>query len=86
MCSRLLRERALGSGSRPFSQGWEMVIGMILMIIGGIFLTRNKNLAYLFAKEPSGHHWHFSSSIARQNFAIMGAVFFIGGLIFFLLF
>ena len=63
-----------------------MIIGMLFMVVGGILLTRNKNLAYIFAKESYGHHWNLSSSVARQNLAIMGAVFFIGGLVFFLLF
>jgi hypothetical protein len=63
-----------------------MVLGMILMIIGLMLITRNKNLAYLFARDAHSVQWHFSSSIARQNFAIMGAVFFVGGLVFFFLF
>jgi len=56
------------------------------MIAGLMLITRNKNLAYLFARDAHSVQWHFSSSIARQNFAIMGAVFFVGGLVFFFLF
>jgi hypothetical protein len=63
-----------------------MIIGLILMVVGGVLLTRNKNLAYMFAREPHSHQWQFTSSVARQNFAIMGAVFFVGGLVFFFLF
>ena len=59
---------------------------MILMIIGLMLITRNRNLAYLVARDPHAVQWHFSSSIARQNFAIMGAVFLVGGLVFFFLF
>jgi hypothetical protein len=59
---------------------------MLLMIAGLVLIARNRNLAYLFVHEPHGSHWDFSTSIARQNFAIMGAVFFVGGLVFFFLF
>lgn len=55
------------------------------MIIGLLLITRNKNLAYLFARDAQGSQWHFTSSVARQNFAIIGAVCFVGGLVFFFL-
>ena len=57
-----------------------------MLIVGLMLITRNRNLAYHFARDTHGVQWHFSSSIARQNFAIMGAVFFVGGLVFFFLF
>ena len=63
-----------------------MILGMILMIVGGVLVTRNRNLAYLFAREPQAQHWNFASSIARQNFAIIGGAFFVCGLVFFFLF
>jgi hypothetical protein len=72
--------------SRLLITGQEMIIGMLLMIVGAVLLTRNRNLAELFVREPHAHQWHFTTSIARQNFAIMGAVFLVGGLVFFFLF
>ena len=55
------------------------------MVIGMILVARNRNLAILFARETHGHHWDFTTSIARQNIAIVGTVFILGGLVFFLL-
>jgi hypothetical protein len=73
---------------RPFfsDQGEGMIIGMLLMIIGGVLVTRNRNLAMLLAREPHIHQWAFMSSVARQNIAIIGTIFFVGGLVFFVLF
>jgi len=62
-----------------------MILGILLMVIGMILVARNRNLAILFARETHGHHWDFTTSIARQNIAIVGTVFILGGLVFFLL-
>ena len=63
-----------------------MIVGMLLMIIGGILVTRNREIALLFVREPHVSHWGFMSSVARQNIAIMGSVFLLGGLVFFFVF
>ena len=56
------------------------------MIIGALLVMRNRDLAMLVGREPHIHQWGFMTSIVRQNIAIMGTIFFIGGLVFFVLF
>ena len=63
-----------------------MILGLLLMVTGALLVLRNREVAVLFGREPHIHHWGFMSSVARQNIAVMGSVFFIGGLVFFFLF
>jgi len=62
-----------------------MIIGMLLMIMGGVLVTRNREIALLIGREPHTQ-WGFMTSVARQNIAIMGTIFLLGGLAFFVLF
>lgn len=63
-----------------------MIIGMLLMVIGALLVTRNRDVAMLLGREPSVNQWGFMTSVIRQNIAVMGTIFFIGGLVFFFLF
>lgn len=63
-----------------------MILGMILIIIGAMLVIRNRDVAMLMCREPHIHQWGFMTSVARQNIAVMGTVFFVGGLVFFFLF
>jgi len=66
-------------------EGRNMIVGMLLMIIGGVLVTRNREIALLFGREPHISQWGFMNSVARQNIAIIGSVIFVGGLAFFVL-
>jgi len=59
---------------------------MFLMILGGVLVTRNREIALLLGREPHVGHWGFMSSVARQNIAIIGSLVFVGGLASFILF
>lgn len=63
-----------------------MIIGMFLMILGGVLITRNRDLAMLLGREPHVTQWGFMTSVMRQNIAIIGSMLFVGGIAFFLLF
>ena len=63
-----------------------MIIGLLLMIVGGMLVVRNRDVATLLGRESHTANWGFMTSVARQNVAVMGTVFFIGGLVFFFLF
>jgi hypothetical protein len=63
-----------------------MIIGLILTVIGAMLVARNRDFAAYIEREPHISQWGFMSSIARQNIAVMGSVFVIGGLVFFFLF
>lgn len=63
-----------------------MIIGLILMVVGAMLVARNRNVAMLLGREPHAAQWGFMTSVARQNVAVMGTIFFIGGLVFFFLF
>jgi hypothetical protein len=63
-----------------------MIIGMILVIIGAMLIVRNRDVAMLLGHESHSAQWGFLTSVARQNVAVMGLVFFVGGLVFFFLF
>ena len=63
-----------------------MIIGLILIVVGAMLVTRNRDVAALLGREPHIAQWGFMTSVARQNVAVMGTVFFIGGLVFFFLF
>jgi len=57
-----------------------MILGLILMIIGGLLLAKNRNLAMMWGGNYHAHQVTFSNSIERQNIAIVGAVLLAGGL------
>ena len=63
-----------------------MIIGMLLMIIGAVLVTRNRDVAMLFSREPRISQWGFMTSVARQNIALTGTMLVLGGLVFFVLF
>jgi hypothetical protein len=63
-----------------------MVLGMLLIVIGAMLVIRNRDVAMLLGREPHAARWGFMTSVARQNAAVMGTIFFIGGLVFFFLF
>ena len=56
------------------------------MIIGGMLVFRNRDVASLLGREPHINQWGFMTSVIRQNVAVVGMVFFVGGLVFFVLF
>lgn len=63
-----------------------MILGLILMIIGGLMLAKNRNLAMMWGREYHAHQVTFNNSIARQNITVVGAVLLVGGLGMILLF
>ncbi|HYJ91292.1 MAG TPA: hypothetical protein VEV84_08290 [Pyrinomonadaceae bacterium] len=63
-----------------------MILGLILIAIGGLLLAKNRNLALMWANEYNGHHMAFTTSIVRQNIAIVGAILLAGGLALIVLF
>jgi hypothetical protein len=63
-----------------------MLLGLLLMIIGGLLVFRNRDVASLLGREPHINQWGFMTSVIRQNVAVVGMVFFVGGLVFFVLF
>jgi len=63
-----------------------MIIGLFLMIVGGMLLYRNRDLAVLLGRDPHINQWGFMSSVVRQNIAVLGTVLVVGGLVFFVLF
>jgi len=56
------------------------------MIVGGMLLYRNRDLAVLLGRDPHINQWGFMSSVVRQNIAVLGTVLVVGGLVFFVLF
>jgi hypothetical protein len=63
-----------------------MIIGMLLMVVGAMLVARNRDVATVLGREPHVNQWGFMTSVMRQNIAVMGTIFFIGGLVFFFLF
>jgi len=63
-----------------------MILGLVLMVIGAILVYRNRDVAMFFGREPRLNQWGFMTSAIRQNIAVVGTVFFVGGLVFFVLF
>ena len=57
-----------------------MILGLILVVIGGLVLAKNRDLAMMWAHEYHAHQVTFSNSVARQNIAVVGAVFLAGGI------
>jgi hypothetical protein len=56
------------------------------MVVGAMLVARNRDVATLLGREPHVNQWGFMTSVMRQNIAVMGTIFFIGGLVFFFLF
>jgi len=56
------------------------------MVIGAMLVYRNRDVAMFFGREPRINQWGFMTSAVRQNIAVVGTVFFVGGLVFFVLF
>jgi hypothetical protein len=56
-----------------------MILGLILVLIGGLLLAKNRSLAMMWGHEYHAHQVTFSNSIARQNITIVGAVLVAGG-------
>lgn len=64
------------------SQGFNknMILGSALMLIGCLLVIRNKEIAvYTGTTTQKGFYSHFSTSAARQNIAIVGALLFGAG-------
>jgi len=56
-----------------------MLLGAILMLVGCLLVIRNKDVAVLMHVEHRGHFSELSTSSARQNIAIIGALVFGAG-------
>jgi hypothetical protein len=63
-----------------------MVLGITLMLIGSLLVLRNRSIARLLGREPRINQWGFMTSLVRQNIALIGTVFFVGGFVFFVIF
>jgi hypothetical protein len=68
-----------GDISRVF-QVVIMLIGCILMLFGCLLVIRNREIAVYTGTAQRGYHSQFSTSAARQNIAIVGALLFGAGL------
>jgi hypothetical protein len=64
----------------------RMILGLVLMIIGAMLIYRNRDVAMFFGRESRFNRWGFMTSAVRQNVAVVGTIFLIGGLVFFVLF
>jgi len=56
-----------------------MIIGAILMLIGVLLVIRNREIAVFTGTTQRGYYSQFSTSAARQNIAIVGALLFGAG-------
>jgi len=63
-----------------------MILGVALMLIGGLLVLRNRKIAIFLGREPKIDQWGFMTSFIRQNIALFGMIFLIGGLVFFAVF
>jgi len=63
-----------------------MILGLFLIVVGALLVLKNREVALYFGGEAHAHHWGFMSSVARQNIAVIGSIFFIGGAVFFFFF
>lgn len=61
-----------------------MLIGCILMLCGCLLVIRNREIAVYTGTAQRGFYSQFSTSAARQNIAIVGALLFGAGLAAFL--
>ena len=57
-----------------------MLLGAILMLVGCLLVIRNKDIAVLMHVEHRAHFSELSTSAARQNIAIIGALVFGAGI------
>ena len=57
-----------------------MLLGAILMFVGCLLVIRNKDIAVLMHVEHRAHFSELSTSAARQNIAIIGALVFGAGI------
>jgi len=56
-----------------------MILGSIFMLIGCVLVIRNKDIAVYTGTSERGYYSQFSTSAARQNIAIVGALLFGAG-------
>lgn len=63
-----------------------MIFGMILIIAGCVLMLGNQKVAVFFGEDPYRHFESISSSVARLNIAIIGAIAVVAGLTTFFLF
>ena len=56
-----------------------MILGSIFMLIGCVLVIRNEDIAIYTGSSQKGFYSQFSTSAARQNIAIVGAVLFGAG-------
>jgi hypothetical protein len=57
-----------------------MLIGSIFMLIGCLLVIRNREIAMYTGTTQRGLYSQFSTSAARQNIAVIGALLFGAGL------
>jgi len=57
-----------------------MLLGAILMLVGCLLVIRNKDVAVWMHAEHRAHFSELSTSAARQNIAIIGALVFSAGI------
>jgi hypothetical protein len=57
-----------------------MIIGSIFMLVGCLLVIRNREIAVYTGTTQRSFYTHFSTSAARQNIAVVGALLFGAGL------
>jgi hypothetical protein len=57
-----------------------MIIGSIFMLVGCLLVIRNKEIATYTGTTQRSFYSQFSTSAARQNIAVVGALLFGAGL------
>jgi hypothetical protein len=62
-----------------------MILGSILMLIGCLLVIQNRQIAAYTGGAPRSFYSEFTTSAARQNIAIVGALVFGAGFAAFLL-
>jgi hypothetical protein len=60
--------------------GKKMILGLILFIVGTVLLLKNRSLALMWEDDYGIRRISFNNSVARQNIAVVGALFMIAGL------
>lgn len=58
-----------------------MLIGLAMLIVGITMLVRNRQLAVTLGFDEPHSNWGFKSSAARQNFAVIGLLIAVMGML-----
>jgi len=56
-----------------------MIFGVILIVAGCLLVLRNNDVAVFFGEDPHRHFERITSSAARLNIAIIGAITVVAG-------